>query len=304
LTLYLTGQEFEINFVDLNAREDYLLSTVELILERSSRQKEGEDPKDNIVVNQSMQVSIKKGVYSSIVIGNAKSEHLQQKWGIKPPENKSSLVFYLTVDNYTLSQIEKIRGEGDLYLSLLLQFQAFVSENPEKIQPHKITLENILIYKSKWVENVLSRLNYKNVALVEIPKLQYEKLDKAINLLNLAWKSYSTGDTDQVLVNCRKALEAIGQQVKKAGFEKEDEEIDKKGQKYTSKRPDWKKFFDSNSKGEIVKTITQKMFDFVAPGAHIASILEMNHACFAVLQVFSLTHVVISRFKMMEDMTG
>jgi hypothetical protein len=35
-TFYLTGQEFEIRFVDLNAKEDYLLPTVEFILERSS----------------------------------------------------------------------------------------------------------------------------------------------------------------------------------------------------------------------------------------------------------------------------
>jgi hypothetical protein len=65
---------------------------------------------------------------------------------------------------------------------------------------------------------------------------------------------------------------------------------------------DWNNFFDSDSKGKNVEIITRKVLDFVAPGAHAGnSILEMNHAYFAILQAFSLTHLVISRFKTIVD---
>jgi hypothetical protein len=85
---------------------------------------------------------------------------------------------------------------------------------------------------------------------------------------------------DDLLVRCRKALHEIGNQVRKAGFETQVEESDKQGEKHMQKYPDWKRFFDSDSKGDIVKKITQKMFGFVAPGAHEPDILEENHAYF------------------------
>jgi hypothetical protein len=43
------------------------------------------------------------------------------------------------------------------------------------------------------------------------------------------------------------------------------------------------------------------MSGFVAPGAHEIDVLPMNHAYFALLQTFSLTHLVISRFKMLDN---
>ena len=102
------------------------------------------------------------------------SESLQQTWKTEHPEDNSSLIFCLTVDNYTLSQIEKIRRGNNLSMELYLQFQAFVEGNPATIQPYKIPLKGITIPKSTWVEDILPRLDYKNVALVEIPKLEYK----------------------------------------------------------------------------------------------------------------------------------
>jgi hypothetical protein len=68
-----------------------------------------------------------------------------------------------------------------------------------------------------------------------------------------------------------------------------------------AKYPNWKEFLDSDSKGNIIKNITQKMFGFVTPGGHPGSILEMDHAYFALLQTFSLTYLVISRFKILDE---
>ena len=74
--------------------------------------------------------------------------------------------------------------------------------------------EDIHIPKSKSVEDILPRLGYKNVASM----LAWNILNKSIDMLNAAWKSYSTGDMDDVLVKRRKALEELEKQVIAAGF--------------------------------------------------------------------------------------
>ena len=96
-------------------------------------------------------------------------------------------------------------------------------------------------------------------------------------------------------------MRKIGKQVRKAGFETQEQKTDKQGNKYMQKYPNWKEFFNSESKGDIVKNIIQKISGFVVPGAHEQGILAMNHAYFALLQTFSLSHLVISRFKMLDD---
>jgi hypothetical protein len=48
--------------------------------------------------------------------------------------------------------------------------------------------------------------------------LAWNILNKSIDMLNAAWKSYSTGDMDDVLVKRRKALEELEKQVIAAGF--------------------------------------------------------------------------------------
>jgi|tagenome__1003787_1003787.scaffolds.fasta_scaffold20879364_1 hypothetical protein len=91
------------------------------------------------------------------------------------------------------------------------------------------------------------------------------------------WKSYSAGDIEGVLVKCWQTIHEIGKQVKKVGFEMQVQEIDKQGKKYTHKYPNWKEFFNSDSRGDIFKNIIQKMSGFVAPGAYEPGILAMNH---------------------------
>lgn len=111
-------------------------------------------------------------------------------------------------------------------------------------------------------------------------------------MLNLAWRSYSRGDMDDVLVKCRKALEQTSTYVKKVGFKKKA--VDKNGKDLGKIVPDWKKFFDNEDKGDIVGTIIQKTCGFTARGAHTGSILDGNHAYFILLQTLSLIHIVLS----------
>jgi hypothetical protein len=244
-----------------------------------------------------MQVLAKQNDYDK-VIGQARSRKLQEIW---KPNSESHPEFDLTLDHYTLQEIEKIRGNGDLNLVALLTFQAYPVGQPSQIESYPSDPCDIPIAKSKWVEKILPDLNYKNVALVEMPRLEYPRLNKAIDMLNIAWRSYSSGNIEDVLVKSRGVLTELGNQIKAAGFEKEEPAKDKRGNQYMAKYPNWKEFLDSDSKGDIIKTITQKMFGFVAPGAHPGGILEMNHAYFALLQTFSLTHLVISRFKTLDE---
>jgi hypothetical protein len=182
-----------------------------------------------------------------------------------------------------------------------MRFQAFPLGRPSEIQEYQVTIE-AEIAKSTWVEEILPKLSYNNVAMIEFPKLEYQSLEEPIDRINAAWKSYSSGDIEEVLTNCRKALESLGRKVKEAGYLRSEQKHDKDGKEITVTYPDWKKFFDSESKSQIIGGISRKMFDFLAPGAHAAeTILEMNHGYFAILQIFSLTHFVISRFNALKD---
>jgi hypothetical protein len=295
---FITGQRVDFRFEDISVAKGYVLPTVEFSFIRSSRTKSGEQQEANLVTNIGMKVFIWDATQSDLtIIGYAKCQTIQQTWRIE--DEGSHLTFDLTLDHYTLSQIEKIRKSSDLNLNFNIRFQAFVVGKEFKAEFSQ--LQDYSICSSTWVEKILSEIDYRNVALIEVPVLEYRKLTKAIDILNSAWKSYSTGDIDDVLVKCRKAMHEIGKQVKNAGFVTQVEESDKSGKKHMQKYPDWKHFFDSDSKADIVKTIIQKMSGFVAPGAHEIDVLPMNHAYFALLQTFSLTYLVISRFKMLDD---
>ena len=242
-------------------------------------------------------MSLEQSTYVRKIIGQAKSKTLQQEW---KANDYSDLTFLLKLDNYSLLQIEKIRNGSDLQLIFDMKFQAWGVDDPTTMMSQYSSHIEEQIPKSKWIETILTKLNYKNVALIELPQLQYPELNRAIDMLNLAWKGYSRGDMDDVLLKCRKAIEEVTTRVKKAGFKKRS--LDKDG-KPTGRDmvPDWEKFFDSENKGDIIGTILKKAYGFTGSGAHTGSILDANHAYFILLQAFSLTHLVISRFNLMNN---
>lgn len=294
----LPGQQFDFRLTDITARENSILPTVEFTFERSSKPIDTQSPQDNLITYATLEVSLKEDAdsYSVNVIGEAKSRTLQQEW---KSNDYTHMTFALNLGNYSLSRIEKIRNGSDLYLSFNLRFQAYIVRQPATMTEYTLHIDE-RIAKSKWVEDILPKLNYKNVALIELPQLEYPGLNKAIDTLNRAWKSYSRGDMDDVLVKCRMVLEEILTQVKKAGFEKKS--VDKDG-KPTGKGMvvDWEQFLGSENKGDIVGTILQKTYGFTGSGSHIGSIRDVNHAYFIILQTFSLIHLVISRFNLMKD---
>jgi hypothetical protein len=155
--LELSGQRVDIEFQNIVPKK-WILPTVELTLRRTSRRIETEPERDYVITNLNLQLSI-KDEHSNMTIGCAKSASLQETWPIKPPEDVSDLIFELTFDNYTLSQIEKIRKGNNLPLFIRLTFLAFPVDAPLDIRQYKSMTIEKEIPKSTWVEEILPGLN-------------------------------------------------------------------------------------------------------------------------------------------------
>ena len=224
-----------------------------------------------------------------MAIGHARPQTLQTRW---TKQHEHTILLTLVLDNHTLAQIERIRAGQKLNLKAEFRFLACQENERSSFTEVQYTLENILIEKSKWIEDILPQLNFKAVALVEIPKLEYPDLAESIEKINVAWKKYSAGETKEVLVKCREVLEDVAQYIKKNGFESE---VDEGGKKRTL--PDWKKFLDNEDRGNILGTINQKANAFVVKGAHTGSIIDIDDAYFALLQTFSIVHYMTSHMK-------
>jgi hypothetical protein len=80
-----------------------------------------------------------------------------------------------------------------------------------------------------------------------------------------------------------------------------EQQFDKTGKEVPKSYPNWKEFFESDNKGDVIGTITKKVFGFVALGAHSGDTLETNYTYFALLHTFSLIYCTISRLKIIEN---
>jgi hypothetical protein len=180
--------------------------------------------------------------------------------------------------------MEKLRQGKDLQLQIQLSFVAEVQQQPPIRQPITIQLDE-RIAKSDWAEKILPQLGFKDVALIEIPKIERPEFGDSISRINEAWKQYSMGEYDKVLTECRKAMEALVAVVKGKGFEKETG--DEKGKKAGA---DWKKALGHEEIGEIIEAVVQKHFGFLAPGSHYGKGINREDAEFALM----LTHGLIN----------
>lgn len=191
--------------------------------------------------------------------------------------------FYLDLDHYGLNQIEKLREGEDLRLEADISFLAELPEEP----PTSSSLVRVpfAIPKSDWVEKILPRLKYKDVALLEIPRLKDVEFADVIKYVDAAWKYYSMGEFSQVLGECRKALETLTTKVKDKGLKKE---ITEAGEKKTV--PDWNKLLHNDEIGEIIGSICQKTFGFVVPGSHAGKSINREDADLALM----ITHAIVN----------
>jgi hypothetical protein len=204
---------------------------------------------------------------------------------ILPSGGTSNIICDMTLDHYGLSQIEKLREGKDLTFRVEGTFVGEQQQQPQTKTATGFTLD-FRMPKSDWIENILPRLKYKDVMLLEIPKFLEPKFDDVVTYVNDAWRQYSMGEYDKVLTECRKALETLSNKVKAQGFEKEIE--DDQGKRKMI--PDWDKLLGAPDLGDILGSINQKIWGFVAPSAHAGKAINKEDADFALM----ITHAIIN----------
>ena len=202
--------------------------------------------------------------------------------------NQTAIRFYAELDHYRLAQVEKIREGGDLQILMELSFiiNMYSSGYPAR-QFSSVSIDG-RIPKSDWVERILPRLKFKDVSLIEIPKIENPEFSEVVDEINDAWKQYSMGEYDKVLTGCRKAMEALGDIVKDKDFKKEA--TDGNGEKKTV--PDWEKAVGDEEIGEIIAVFVKKLFGFLAPGSHHGKSINREDAELAILTTHALANYV------------
>ena len=210
----------------------------------------------------------------------------EQPFYILSPGSSTTSRFYADLDHYKLAQIEKIREGKDIQMHIELTFIAEVQQQPPIKQPGMIFIKE-RIPKSDWVEIILPQLRFKDVVLLEIPKIEKPELSEVISKINEAWKRYSMGEYGNVLTECRKAMEALTTIIKNLGFQKEI--TDEKGKRTV---PDWEKIVANEELGKILEVIIQKYFGFLSPGAHYGKSINKEDAELAIMFAHGLTNFI------------
>lgn len=203
------------------------------------------------------------------------------------PNNEENLELYLELDQYKLHQIEKFRKGSELALQMNI---SFIIESRDKLQNKGIGNLNLRfeIPKSEWVEKILPNIGFKDVSLIELPKIN-QQWQKIIERINEAWHQHSMGKYDKVLTECRKALETLSAEVKMKDFVK----IKKNDKGEEKEYPDWERFFNSQTVGETVGTINQKFNGFLAISAHTGGkAINREDADFALLVTHGMVTLV------------
>jgi hypothetical protein len=213
-----------------------------------------------------------------------------QPFIVLSPNSTTILTSYINLDHYGLSQIEKLREGKDL--TVLVEGR-LVTEIQQQSQTRTFAAFNFefRIPKSDWVETILPQLKYKDVALLEIPKLLDPELSDVVNYVNGAWRQYSMGEYDKVLSECRKALESLNNKARGKGFEKEI--TDEKGAKKSV--TNWGKLLGNEELGDIIGVMNQKVWGFVTPGAHAGISINRQDAEFALMTTYAIINMIASK---------
>jgi len=203
------------------------------------------------------------------------------------PSGTFTFNLFLDLDYYRLTQIEKLREGGDLQGSIHLSLSI------ERQQPPLIDFRvfsfSVRIPKSDWVEKIMPQLKFKEVFLIEIPKIENPQFSDVIVKLNEAWKQYSMGEYDKVLSECRKALEGLLRVVKNQGYQKESEN--------KKQIVDWERIVGNKDSGEIIGVLVQKIIGFTTPGSHFGKSINREDAELALLNTHALINFITKKLK-------
>ena len=190
---------------------------------------------------------------------------------------------YVVLDYYMIKKIEELRANGDVDFRI---YGNFVETHLKAQTPASTQLPSqqteVRVSKSDWVETILPQFDYKEVILVEIPKLNAKEYEKVIQHLNSAWKQKHMGQYDKVLTDCRLSVEALRKIVISKGHT--NEELERKD------KLDWKAFFKSPSFGDIFSKIDQQIHRLTSTAAHPGKSINLEDADYALL----ITHAIVN----------
>ncbi|MFZ3169873.1 MAG: hypothetical protein WA130_19850 [Candidatus Methanoperedens sp.] len=201
--------------------------------------------------------------------------------------NEHTLELYIELDHYKLHQIEKFRKGSELVLQMNINFIVEKQGQPQNKEIGSFNNLRFEIPKSEWVEKILPNIGFKDVSLIELPKIN-PQWQKIIEHINEAWHQHSMGKYDKVLTESRKALESLADEVKRKGFVKTIKN-DKDEEKTI---PDWKRFFNSEHAGDTIGAINQKFNGFLSASAHVGKAINREDADFALLVTHGMVTLV------------
>ena len=198
--------------------------------------------------------------------------------------------FYSVIDYNILKQLEKLRNGDNLVIRVEIKFEYSAETYREgSVQPNlqeNQTFTNVdyTIPKSTWVENILNALNYKEVFLVEMPKLNVATWPDLVNYINYGWRDLANGDYPNVLSNCQRALEKIKTVVKET-----------KPELISSGKIDFGAIYtDSSTSADAIDTIYIKLWTFLQPGGrHIGRTINREDAEFAFFTTYNVINIII-----------
>lgn len=199
---------------------------------------------------------------------------MPETYGTLSLNNPMSYTFGLDLDYYVISQLEKFRDGKDLLLRILLRYVA-KAQTPQQFTIYPQMILPVRISKSDWVELYLPQMKFRDVLLLEFPKLDGADFKEAIDHLNNAWKQHGFGEYDKVLEECRKTLEKTKELLKKKNMLKEDE-------------VDWKQILQSDRASEYVSNVYKNVWGYNSRGAHIGKSINREDADFALLTTHAL----------------
>lgn len=209
-------------------------------------------------------------------------------YGFTRNGGREVLRLYLNLSMYQLSAIEKLRDNGDLRLILSIKGISEVL-GPVPAQRRDLSVDlSFEIAKSTWVENLLKELRFKEVALIESPRLDDSLLKKSVQHLNSAWRNFAMGTYDSTLTDCRKALEALSSFVKDKGFKVGI--TDEEGKKKTI--ADWEKLLRNETRGETFGSIFKGQYGFTSPSAHTGTSINREEAHFSILTTTGIIYMI------------
>lgn len=264
------GNQFEVSIDSIGPERNSLYPTLTIYFKFDNK-----SAIELIITNPVFQFRLKDNKYIGTLVFDIPSIRIAVQ-GSTPAKAR------LMLTHYGLKQIEEFRENGDLAFNISCNLD--IRDQNGKYYSSSSSFEDT-IAKSDWVEKHLFVYKYKEVVLLEVPKIDFPDFAEAAVLLNDAWQKRSMGQFSEVLLDCRKALEFTTNSVKKIGFVT-DEGI-----------PDWKKFLGDENLGDINGIIIKKILGFLAPAAHHGKIYNIEDADYALFITYSIVNYVMKKLQ-------